>query len=127
MASCSRRKVNIFLEEGYISEVKLSKDDTKKDGYVIVAEFYENKLVRLRLYNLEKRKFLEEYDTNEAIINAFEYGCSYKGNHDFSNELDTLREFFYINIGKIMPKEGKTEIKKFLYLVYLDAKKKRLL
>ena len=130
MASFVEREVNVFLKnDGSISEVKMGRDKIHQGyAYAVVVKFFNNKLVRLRLYSAKNQKILENFDTSEGTINAFEHVCSYEGPSNFSGDFDILKEFFKNNVEKEkLSKEEKTEIKKFMYLNYIDAKNKKML
>jgi len=128
-SSMATKKVNIFLEDGKITEVKTeSVEKGYQRGLVLVAESKKNRLIKLRLYSIDYGKFLENFDVNEALIKAFDYSNSYDGKSNFSKEAETLRDFFIKNVdNSSLSKDERIEIKKFMFLTYIQAKQRNLL
>ena len=87
--------------------------------YAIVAEHKDGKVDALKLFKGEQH--CKKFDVYEALIEAFEYDCKCIRTC-FLSEYDKLRNTFLELIKKqCLDIHEKTEIKKFIYVSYLQA------
>lgn len=110
----------IYLGEN--AEIIKKQDGNNIGGdyaYAIVAEHKDNKVDALKLYIGEQH--CKKFDVYEALIKAFEYDCKI-ARTCFLSELETLRNNFLNMMNKqCLDVHEKTEVKKFIYVTYLQA------